>query len=148
MWVFLPLMNDVLEVSQIFNVISIVDTARVPPTSWGSSSVPIEILSTVNSLMNLRLVTSAASTAVVMDLPLAFNTTYVKVGYDCQDVAHYGFSSNIDNVFVFRHGQSSFSIFLLILCSQDKKLVVCRPLFPQFVSFWRLEWCFPFISKI
>ena len=55
-------------------VISIVETFFVLPSSRGISSVPMVIL-LFSSFINLRLVISATSTAVVIDRPLAFKVT-------------------------------------------------------------------------
>jgi len=61
------------------SVISIVDTfLAAPPLSpsrGGISSVPMDILPTLMSFMNRLLVISAASTAVVMACPRAFNVS-------------------------------------------------------------------------
>lgn len=58
-------------------VISMVETIRdlFSPSLAGSSSVPIVILLTVRSFRNRLLVISAASTAVVIERPLAFNVS-------------------------------------------------------------------------
>ena len=60
-------------------VISIVDTFLVllSPSLGGISSVPIVIFPTFSSFMNLRLVISATSTAVVIACPLAFKVTFL-----------------------------------------------------------------------
>lgn len=75
-------MEEDLDVFSIFvvqsyflvRVISIVETILdlVSPSRGGISAVPIVILLTLRSLMNLFLVISATSTAVVMAWPLAF----------------------------------------------------------------------------
>jgi hypothetical protein len=58
-------------------VISIVEIilALLSPSLGGISSVPIVILPMLRFFMNLFLVISTASTAVVMDCPLAFKVT-------------------------------------------------------------------------
>jgi hypothetical protein len=60
-----------------FSVISIVEIilALLSPSLGGISSVPIVILATVRSFRNLCLAISAASTAVLIDRPLAFKVT-------------------------------------------------------------------------
>jgi len=57
------------------NVISMVETILpfVSPSLGGISSVPMAILLTFSSFMKRFLTISATSTAVVMDLPRAFN---------------------------------------------------------------------------
>ena len=66
--------------SAFLRLISIVETARVPPPSWGKSSVPMTIPLMLSCFMNRRLVISATSTAVVIERPLAFRVTISAVG--------------------------------------------------------------------
>jgi len=63
--------------ASLLKVISIVDTFLflLSPSLGGISSVPIVILLTFNSFINLCLTISAASTAVVIACPLAFKVT-------------------------------------------------------------------------